>query len=38
MGTRKPTPDLLREQFPHFRPLVEAFGYTEVEFEAGPTT
>jgi DNA polymerase-1 len=32
-GTRKPTPDLLREQFPHFRPLVEAFGYTNVEFE-----
>ncbi len=32
-GTRKPTPDLLREQFPHFRPLVEAFGYTNVEYE-----
>ena len=32
-GTRKPTPDLLREQFPHFRPLVEAFGYTNIEFE-----
>ncbi|MGD0166050.1 MAG: DNA polymerase I [Gaiellaceae bacterium] len=32
-GQRKPTPDLLREQFPHFRPLVEAFGYTNVEFE-----
>ena len=32
-GQRKPTPDLLREQFPHFRPLVEAFGYANVEFE-----
>jgi len=32
-GQRKPTPDLLREQFPHFRPLVEAFGYTNIEFE-----
>ena len=32
-GTRKPTPDLLREQFPHFRPLVEAFGYMNIEFE-----
>lgn len=30
---RKPTPDLLREQFPHFRPLVEAFGYLNLEFE-----
>jgi DNA polymerase-1 len=30
---RRPMPDLLREQFPHFRPLVEAFGYTNVEFE-----
>ena len=30
---RKPTPDLLREQFPHFRPLVEAFGYVNLEFE-----
>ena len=26
-------PDLLREQFPHFRPIVEAFGYTNLEFE-----
>ncbi|MGC9973868.1 MAG: DNA polymerase [Gaiellaceae bacterium] len=32
-GQRKPTPDLLREQFPYFRPLVEAFGYTNIEFE-----
>ena len=32
-GQRPPTPDLLREQFPHFRPLVEAFGYTNVEYE-----
>ncbi len=32
-GQRKPTPDLLREQFPHFRPLVEAFGYSNVEYE-----
>ena len=24
---RKPMPDLLREQFPYFRPIVEAFGY-----------
>ncbi len=30
---RKPMPDLLREQFPHFRPIVEAFGYTNLEFE-----
>jgi DNA polymerase-1 len=30
---RRPTPDLLREQFPHFRPLVEAFGYRNLEFE-----
>ncbi len=26
-------PDLLREQFPHFRPIVEAFGYVNLEFE-----
>ena len=26
-------PDLLREQFPYFRPLVEAFGYRNLEFE-----
>src|SRR3990172_9339736 len=30
---RKPMPDLLREQFPHFRPIVEAFGYNNLEFE-----
>ena len=30
---RKPMPDLLREQFPNFRPLVEAFGYRNLEFE-----
>ena len=26
-ASRRPMPDLLREQRPHFRPLVEAFGY-----------
>ena len=26
-------PDLLREQFLHFRPIVEAFGYQNLEFE-----
>ena len=31
--TRRPMPDLLREQFPHFRPIVEAFGYRNLEFE-----
>src|ERR671914_1502319 len=30
---RRPTPDLLSEQFPHFRPIVEAFGYRNLEFE-----
>jgi DNA polymerase-1 len=30
---RKPMPDLLREQFPFFRPIVEAFGYRNLEFE-----
>src|SRR2546422_2676023 len=30
---RRPMPDLLREQFPHFRPIVEAFGYRYLEFE-----
>src|SRR6187455_3605229 len=30
---RKAMPDLLREQFPHFRPIVEAFGYANIEFE-----
>jgi DNA polymerase-1 len=29
---RKQMPDLLREQFPHFRPIVEAFGYRNLEF------
>ena len=30
---RRPMPDLLREQFMHFRPIVEAFGYQNLEFE-----
>ncbi|NUP05278.1 MAG: DNA polymerase I [Polyangiaceae bacterium] len=30
---RKPMPNLLGEQFPHFRPIVEAFGYRNLEFE-----
>ncbi len=30
---RRPMPDLLREQFPHFRPIVEAFGYVNLEHE-----
>src|SRR5881398_3088158 len=30
---RKEMADLLREQFPHFRPIVEAFGYRNLEFE-----
>ena len=30
---RRPTPDLLSEQFPYFRPIVEAFGYRNLEFE-----
>jgi DNA polymerase-1 len=30
---RRPMPDLLAEQFPHFRPIVEAFGYSNLEFE-----
>src|SRR5437867_236930 len=30
---RREMPDLLREQFPHFRPIVEAFGYLNLEFE-----
>src|SRR5579883_1192627 len=30
---RKPMPDLLREQFPYLRPIVEAFGYRNLEFE-----
>jgi DNA polymerase I len=32
-GERRQMPDLLREQFPHFRPIVEAFGYRNLEFE-----
>ncbi|MBA3412426.1 MAG: DNA polymerase I [Actinobacteria bacterium] len=30
---RRPMPDLLREQFPYFRPIVEAFGYRNLEYE-----
>src|ERR671934_865823 len=30
---RREMPDLLREQFPHFRPIVESFGYRNIEFE-----
>ncbi|HEU4707391.1 MAG TPA: DNA polymerase I [Solirubrobacterales bacterium] len=30
---RKPRPDLLREQWPHLMPLVEAFGYTNIRVE-----
>ena len=30
---RRPMADLLREQFPYFRPIVEAFGYRHLEFE-----
>jgi len=30
---RAPMADLLREQFPYFRPIVEAFGYRNLEFE-----
>src|SRR5215211_348011 len=30
---RRPMPDLLRQQFAHFRPIVEAFGYQNLEFE-----
>src|ERR671927_229628 len=30
---RRPMPDLLAEQFPYFRPIVEAFGYRNLEFE-----
>src|SRR6476646_7480979 len=32
-GGRRQMPDLLREQFPHFRPIVEAFGYRNLQFE-----
>jgi DNA polymerase I len=30
---RRPMADLLAEQFPYFRPIVEAFGYRNLEFE-----
>jgi DNA polymerase-1 len=30
---RQPMPNLLQEQFPYFRPIVEAFGYRNLEFE-----
>ncbi len=30
---RKPRPDLLREQWPHMMPLVEAFGYQNVKVD-----
>src|SRR6478672_43560 len=30
---RRPMPDLLSEQFPHFRPIVEAVGYRNLQFE-----
>ncbi len=30
---RRAMPDLLREQFPYFRPIVDAFGYRNLEFE-----
>ncbi len=30
---RKPMPELLRQQFSSFRPIVEAFGYQNLEFE-----
>jgi DNA polymerase I len=30
---RKPMPGLLGEQFPYFRPIVEAFGYRNLEFD-----
>src|SRR3954465_11899690 len=30
---RKPRPDLLKEQWPHLQPLVEAFGYKNVKVE-----
>ncbi|HEY6731370.1 MAG TPA: DNA polymerase I [Solirubrobacterales bacterium] len=30
---RKPRPDLLREQWPHLMPLVEAFGYTNIKVD-----
>jgi DNA polymerase-1 len=30
---RKPRPDLLQEQWPHMRPLAEAFGFTNIRVE-----
>ena len=30
-ANRSTTPDLLREQQPHFRPLMEAFGFVNTE-------
>ena len=32
-GTRSTRPDLLKEQWPHFEPLVEAFGYTNTRLD-----
>jgi DNA polymerase-1 len=32
-ATRREMPGLLQEQFPHFRPIVEAFGYRNIDFE-----
>ncbi len=32
-ATRRPTPDLLRQQQPYFRPLVESFGYQNISYE-----
>ncbi len=32
-ASRRPMPDLLREQRPHFKPLVEAFGYENFSVE-----
>ena len=32
-GTRTTRPDLLAEQWPHFEPLVEAFGYTNTRLD-----
>src|SRR5438046_5311943 len=34
---RRPMPDLLREQFPYFRPIVEASGYRNPELEGWQT-
>src|SRR6195952_1782107 len=32
-GTRSSRPDLLKQQWPHFEPLVEAFGYTNIHLD-----